>query len=104
MGPKKAKTVEEPPVEEDEEEDDYGEEDEDEKGPVSKRPQWHHWSDYFVGIDMFGATPALEVRGKRKIKSVCGAFVSILVVLLVFVYIAYKLSYYNVFAALRPLF
>jgi hypothetical protein len=52
----------------------------------------YHWTDYIKGIDMYGAKPRLEVRGHRKVKSYCGAFVSFITFLLIVVFLLYKLS------------
>ncbi len=43
---------------------------------------------------MFGASPKIEIRGKRKIKSCCGALVSLLAILIIVFYLAYKLLYF----------
>jgi hypothetical protein len=59
-----------------------------------KRPSYWHWSDFFTAIDMFGAVPQLEVRGKRKVKSCCGALVSFLAGLLILFYFGFKVLYF----------
>jgi len=33
--------------------------------PESRRMKYYHWSDFFLSIDMFGAAPSLEVRGRK---------------------------------------
>ena len=43
---------------------------------------------------MFGAPPQIEVRGKRKVKSCCGALVSLIAILALVFYMAYKLLYF----------
>ena len=43
---------------------------------------------------MFGAAPKLEIRGKRKVKSCCGALVSFFAILAIVFYLAFKLLYY----------
>ena len=41
---------------------------------------------------MFGVRPTLEINGKRKYKSWCGAVFSLLTGLVVFIYTAYKMA------------
>lgn len=43
---------------------------------------------------MYGAKPELEVRGKKRIKSCYGAFISFLAGAFIFTYFAYKLLYF----------
>lgn len=40
---------------------------------------------------MFGVRPTLEINGKRKYKSWCGAVFSLFVILVVFMYAGYKI-------------
>lgn len=59
-----------------------------------RRPSYDHWTDYLVAIDMFGATPQLEIRGKKKVKSCCGASVSFIAGLLIVLYFGFKVLYF----------
>ena len=61
------------------------------KGRASKyedppRQQYWHWKDIFLGMDMFGVRPTMEVKGKRKFKSCCGATVSFFGIIIILVY------------------
>ena len=55
----------------------------------TRRVKYSNWTDFFLFVDMFGATPSLEMKGKRKVKSCCGAFVSLVVMFLMLVFVAY---------------
>ena len=68
--------------------------DSDEDLPADPRPSFYNWQDCLVAIDIFGYSPQLEIRGKRKQKSCWGAFFSFIVVLLVFIYTTYKVLVY----------
>lgn len=58
--------------------------------PPDPRPPYSRWTDVFVGMDMFGVRPTLEVRGKRKYKSCCGATISFIIILYIIQYIFYQ--------------
>jgi hypothetical protein len=67
---------------------------EEEPEPKYRRTIFEHWSDSFIEMDMFGAAPQLEIRGKKKVKSICGALVSLLSYILIVIYLGFKLLYY----------
>jgi len=58
--------------------------------PDDPRAPYWHWTDMFVGIDMYGIRPTLEVRGKRQYKSCFGAFISALAYLAIGIFIFYQ--------------
>ena len=80
---------------------DYGSEIEE---PKSRRKNYNHWGDYFLAMDMFSANPGLEMRGKTKVRSCWGAFVSLFVILILLVFIAYRISFYKPFTMLQDIF
>lgn len=52
--------------------------------PDDPRPKFGNWYDFFLAIDMYGVTPQLEIKGKRKFKScfgACWSFVAIVIIL-----------------------
>ena len=51
------------------------------------RPPYWSFSDLFVSIDLYGVSPSLEIHGKREYKSCWGAFISLIVILLLIGYI-----------------
>ena len=51
------------------------------------RPPYWTFSDIFVSIDLFGVTPSLEINGKREYKSCWGAFISLIVILIMILFI-----------------
>ena len=55
------------------------------------RQKYWHWSDFFVGFDMFGVRPTLEIRGKRKKKSCWGAFVSMVAIGIISVFLLFQI-------------
>lgn len=72
------------------EEDDEGETMADEnnlKKLQDPRPPYWSFSDLFVSIDLYGVSPSLEIHGKREYKSCWGAFISLIVILLMIGYI-----------------
>ena len=60
----------------------------------STRPKYYTWVDYLMAMDMYGAKPEFEVRGKKRVKSCWGAFISFLAGVFIFTYFAYKLLYF----------
>lgn len=56
-----------------------------------KRPDWKSSCiEQMKEFDMFGVKPQIEIRGKKKIKSFWGAFVSIIVFGIICFYSTYK--------------
>ena len=58
------------------------------------RTKYTHWSDCLLNMDIYGVTPYLEIRGKKKVRSCWGAFISFIVYLLVAIYFAYRILYF----------
>ena len=75
----------------DEDEEEEEDEIEVEDGPT--RPSYYHWTDSLLSIDMYGAKPEFEIRGKKKVKSCWGASMSFIAGFLIFLYFCYKLLY-----------
>ena len=67
----------------------YGEDD----LPSDPRPSFNHWSDFFKWFDMYGFTPSLEYKGKRKYKSWCGVAVSFVVLFWIILFSLFKFVY-----------
>ena len=51
----------------------------------------HSWTDSFKSVDLFGASPSLQVKGRRLTKSFCGAIVSFLLGTIIVMYMLLKL-------------
>lgn len=61
--------------------------------PDDPRPKFGNWYDFFLAIDMFGVTPQLEIKGKRKFKSCFGACWSFLAIIIILAYWFLKTIY-----------
>ena len=61
--------------------------------PDDPRPSFNHWYDIIVGMDMYGETPQLEIKGKRKFKSCFGACWSFIAIIIILAYWFYKAIY-----------
>ncbi len=58
------------------------------------RPPYTHWYDCLLNMDMYGIAPYFELRGKRKVRSCWGAFISFIVYVLIFIYMCYRLLFF----------
>ena len=45
-------------------------------------------------MDMYGVAPYFELRGKKKVRSCWGAFISLIAYILIVIYLAYRLLYF----------
>lgn len=61
--------------------------------PDDPRPKFGNWYDFFLAIDMYGVTPQLEIKGKRKFKSCFGACWSFLAIIIILAYFFLKTVY-----------
>lgn len=65
----------------------------DEELPDDPRPSYWHWYDVLLAFDMYGVTPQLEIKGKRKFKTCYGACWSFLAIIIILGYWFYKAIY-----------
>ena len=93
MGKKSKKKKEESEEEEEDDIEDEKEELLDDNLPADPRPPYSHCTDRFLHIDMYGVRPQLEMRGKRKVRSCCGACVSFIAILFIILYTVLKTAY-----------
>ena len=63
--------------------------------PDDPRPPYSNWSDYLLGLDMYGVSPTLEIKGKKVYRSWIGAGVSAGLIVVMVLYSLQKLNLVN---------